>query len=146
MADRHGPYRNTRFLLEIDNVAVAGFSTCNIPENSTEVVEYREGTDPPHSRKLGNLNDFGNLSLEKGTTDDSLALFEWRKLVEQGKLEAARRTIAVVVLDEEGEPGPRYEFQRAWVRQYDAPDLDASGGDVAVESIEIVHEGMERRA
>lgn len=146
MPDRHGPYRNTRFLLEIDNIAVAGFSTCNIPENSTEVVEYREGTDPPHSRKLGNLTDFGNLSLEKGTTDDSIALFEWRKLVEQGKLEEARRTIAVVVLDEEGEPGPRYEFQRAWVREYDAPDLDASGGDVAVESIEIVHEGMVRES
>lgn len=146
MADRHGPYRNTRFLLEIDGIAIAGFSTCNLPENSTEVVEYREGNDPPHSRKLTSLNDFGNLSLEKGTTDDSIALYEWRKLVEQGKLEEARRSIAVVVLDEEGQSGPRYEFKRAWVRQYDAPDLDASGGDVAVESMEIVHEGMERTA
>lgn len=146
MPDRYGPYRNTRFLLEIDGIAIAGFSTCNLPENSTEVIEYREGNDPPYSRKLTNLNDFGNLSLEKGTTDDSIALYEWRTLVEQGKLEEARRSIAVVVLDEEGEPGPRYEFKRAWVRQYDAPDLDASGGDVAVESIEIVHEGMERTA
>jgi len=146
MPDRHGPHRNNRFLLEIDNIAVAGFSTCNLPENSTEVIEYREGTDPPHSRKLGNVNDFGNLTLEKGTTGDSIALFEWRKLVEQGKLEEARRTVAVVVLDEEGAAGPRYEFKRAWVRQYDAPDLDANGGDVAVESIEIVHEGMERTA
>ncbi|GCF15389.1 phage tail protein [Haloarcula mannanilytica] len=146
MPDRHGPFRNTRFLLEIDGIAIAGFSTCNLPENSTEVVEYREGTDPPHSRKLTSLNDFGNLSLEKGTTEDSIALYEWRKLVEQGKLEDARRSIAVVVLDEEGETGPRFEFKRAWVRQYDAPDLDASGGDVAVESLEIVHEGMERTA
>lgn len=146
MADRHGPYRNTRFLLEIDGVSIAGFSTCNIPENSTEVVEYREGNDPPHNRKLTSLNDFGNLSLEKGITDDSIALYEWRKLVEQGKLSEARRAIAVVVLDEEGSPGPRFEFKQAWIRQYTAPDLDASGGDVAIESMEIVHEGMERTA
>lgn len=146
MPDRHGPYRNVRFLLEIDGIAIAGFSTCNLPENSTEVVEYREGNDPPTSRKLWSANDFGNLSLEKGATDDSIALYEWRKLVEQGKLEEARRSIAVVVLDEEGEAGPRYEFKNAWVRQYDAPDLDASGSDVAVESLEIAHEGMERTA
>jgi phage tail-like protein len=145
MPDRQ-PYRNIRFLLEIDSIAIAGFSTCNLPENSTEVVEYREGNDPPTSQKLWSTNDFGNLSLEKGVTDDSIALYEWRKLVEQGKLGEARRSIAVVILDEEGEAGPRYEFKNAWVRQYDAPDLDAGGSDVAVESLEIVHEGMERTA
>lgn len=144
MPDRHGPYRNVRFLLEIDKIAIAGFSTCNLPENSTEVIEYREGNEAPTARKLWSLNDFGDLTLEKGITEDSIALFEWRKKVEQGKLDEARQSIAVIILDEEGQPGPRYEFREAWVRQYDAPDLDASGSDVAIESIEIVHEGMER--
>lgn len=144
MPDRHGPYRNVRFLLEIDHITIAGFSTCNLPENSTEVIEYREGNEAPTARKLWSLNDFGDLTLEKGITEDSIALFEWRKKVEQGKLDEARRLIAVIILDEEGQPGPRYEFREAWVRQYDAPDLDASGSDVAIESIEIVHEGMER--
>ena len=146
MPDRHGPLRTGRFTVELDDVEVTGFKRIDIPGQSTTHVEYREGNDPPHSRKLTSLNDFGNLSLEKGTTEDSIALYEWRKLVEQGKLEEARRSIAVVVLDEEGETGPRFEFKDAWVRQYDAPDLDASGGDVAVESMEIVHEGMERTA
>jgi phage tail-like protein len=146
MPDRHGPYRNQRFLLEIDGIAIAGFSTATIPENSTEVIEYREGNDPPTPQKLWSLNSFGNITLEKGTTDDSIALFEWRKLVEQGKLGEARRSIAIVVLDEEGNAGPRFECKNAWVRQYSAPELDASGSDVAIESIEIVHEGMERTA
>ena len=43
MPDRHGPYRNTRFLLEIDGIGVAGFSQATLPENSTEATEYREG-------------------------------------------------------------------------------------------------------
>lgn len=146
MPDRYGPYRNARFLLEIDGVAIAGFSSCSIPENSTETIEYREGDDPPTPRKLWSLNSYGNLTLEKGTTDDSVALYEWRKLVEQGKMKEARRNVAVVVRDEEGSGGPRWEFTKAWPRQYSAPDLDASGSDVAIESIEIAHEGMERVA
>jgi phage tail-like protein len=144
MPDRHGPYRNTRFLLEIDGIAIAGFSSCTIPENSTEVTEYREGTDPPTVRKLWSLNDYGTLTLKSGTTEDSIALYEWRKAVEQGQVDDARRNIAVVVLDEAGNPGPRWEFKRAWPTQYDAPDLDATGNEVAIEALEIAHEGMER--
>lgn len=146
MPDRHGPYRNVRYLLEIDGIAIAGFSQCTLPENSTEAVEYREGSDPPTVRKLWSLNSYGTLTLERGTSEDSIALFEWRQLVEQGNVDAARRNIAVVVLDEEGEPGPRWEFRAAWPTQYDGPDLDASGNEIAIESLEIDHEGMERTA
>ena len=144
MPDRHGPLRNVRYLLEIDGIAVAAFSQCGLPENSTEVVEYREGTDRPTVRKLWSLNDYGTLTLEKGTTEDSLELFEWRKLVEQGQVDEARRNIAVVLLDEEGEPAARWEFRDAWPTQYGGPDLDATGNEVAIESLEIDHEGMER--
>lgn len=144
MPDRHGPYRNTRFLLEIDGIGVAGFNQATIPENSTEATEYREGDDPPTVRKLWSLNSFGDLTLQRGAAENSTELFEWRQLVEQGNVDDARRTIAIVLLDEEGEPGARWEFRNAWPRQYDAPDLDATGNEVAIESLEIVHEGMER--
>lgn len=146
MPDAHGPYRNNRFVLEIDGVARAGFSTANLPENSTEEIEYREGDEKrPTPRKLSSLNSYGNLTLEGGTARDAMALFEWRKLVENGKVDEARTTIAVSLLDEEGSTGARWEFRNAWPRQYDAPDLDGSGNEVAIESVEIVHEGMERR-
>lgn len=144
MPDRYGPYRNSRFLLEIDGIVQAGFSQCTIPENATEAIEYREGNDPPTVRKLWNLNTYGNLTLQWGTTPDSTELFEWRKQVEQGDLDGARRNIAVIALDEAGDPGARWEFANAWPRQYDAPDFDATGSEVAIESLEIVHERMER--
>jgi phage tail-like protein len=144
--DRHGPYRNVRFILEIDGVAKAGFSRCRLPETSTDVVEYREGNDPPTPRKLWGLSRFGDIVLEAGVTDDSIAVYEWRKLVEQGKVDDARRTVAVVVLDEEGEPGPRREFRNCWPRRYEPGDLDAQGECVLIESLEIVTEGIERAA
>lgn len=145
MPDRHGPYRNFRYLLEIDGIAEAGFTECTIPEASTELIEYREGNEAPTVRKLVGLNTYGDLVMQRGVTD-SLALFEWRKLVKQGKLDEARRAIAVLILDEEGSPGPRWEFRDAWPRQYDAPDLDATDNEVAIESLTVVHEGMERTA
>lgn len=146
MPDRHGPYRDHRFLLEINEVAQVGFSQATIPETSTEVISYRNGDEAPTPRKLSGLHSYGDLTLQNGVTDSSLELFEWRQMVEQGKVDAARQTVAVIVLDEEGNPGPRYEFTDAWPSQYDAPDLDGSGTNVAIESLTISHEGMERVA
>lgn len=145
MPDRYGPYRNFRFELEIDGIVQAGFSECTIPEASNEPIEYRNGDDAPTVRKLSNLNTYGDLTLNWGVTD-STELFDWWRLVEQGKLEEARRTIAVIGLDEEGEPGPRWEFSQAWVRQYDAPDFNATANEVAIESLQVAHEGVERVA
>lgn len=144
MPDRHGPLRNTRYLLEIDGIAKAGFSEVAIPESNTEIVEYREGNDRPTARKLSTLAAYGNLTLKWGVTSDAMELFEWWQLVEQGKTDEARRPIAVVLLDEEGASGARWEFIDAWCRQYTAPDLNATGNEVAIEEMEIVHERMER--
>lgn len=146
MPDRHGPYRRVRFLLEIDGIAKAGFSRCHLPANRSDVIEYREGTDPPTPRQLWGLNQFEPLVLESGVTDDSIMLFEWRHSVEQGQVDEARSQIALVLLDEEGEPGPRWEFRNAWPARYEAPNLAAKGKDVAIERLEVVHEGMERTA
>lgn len=144
MPDKHGPYRNVRFLLEIDEVAKAGFAECRQPTSSTDVVEYREGTDPPTARKLAGLNRYGRVCLRSGVTEDSIELYEWRKQVEQGKVDEARRTAAIVLLDTEGNPGARWELRNVWPATYQAPRLDATGEDVAIESLELVCEGFER--
>ena len=90
------------------------------------------------------MNKYGNVTLKWGISD-SVELYEnWRKLVEEGKMAAARKNVAIVLLDEEGNPGARWELSNAWPSKYDAPDLTAKGNDVAVETLEISHEGMMR--
>lgn len=143
MAGRKDPYRNFRFLVEIDGIVQAGFSEVTVPDTSTDVVEYREGNEEPRLRKLSGLNKFGNLTLKWGTTD-SLEFFNWRKLVMQGKMKDARKNIAVILMDEEGNPAGRWEFENAWPSKYDPADLNAKGNDVAIETVEITHEGMKR--
>jgi phage tail-like protein len=143
MPDRKDPYRNFRFLLEIKGITQAGFSEVTMPDSTSEVVEYREGNDPATPRKLSGQVKYGNVTLKWGTTD-SLELFEWRKLVEIGKLKDARRSIAIILMDEAGNPAARWEFENAWPSKYKSPDLSAKGNEVAIETLEIAHEGMIR--
>jgi len=130
-----------RFLVEIDNIVQAGFSEATIPDTSQDPIEYREGNELPTVRKIPGLIKYGNLTLKWGITD-SMELYEWRKQVEQGKMGDARRNIAVILMDEEGNPRNRWEFAHAWPNKYDAPDMNAKGNDIAIETLEIAHEGM----
>jgi phage tail-like protein len=75
---------------------------------------------------------------------DSMDLYDWRKTVEQGNLKEARRNMAVILMDEEGNDAGKWEFAAAWPSKYDAPDLTAKGNDVAIETLEITFETMQR--
>ena len=87
---RQDPLRNVRFRLEIDGLQLAGFSEVAIGATTTDVIDYREGTDPLRVRKLSGLTKFGNVSLKQGVTD-SLELFEWHRQIVQGQLSTNRR-------------------------------------------------------
>ena len=140
---RKDPISNCRYQVEIDGIIQAGFSEVIMPESMSNVIEYREGTDPLRIRKLPGLTLYSNLILKYGVTD-AMALYNWRKSVEQGKMSDARRNLAVILLDEEGNAAARWEFGAAWPCAYAAPDLDAEGNDEASETLEITFETMRR--
>lgn len=141
--ERTRPYPNVRFLLEIDGIPEAGFSGCRVGGSATEPLCYREGNQPLDYRQIPGTTTYDPVRLERGV-GDATALSGWRRLVEQGRMAEARRTVAVVLLSEDGEPGPRWELRAAWPARYEAPTLDARDGDVAIEALELVHEGIER--
>jgi phage tail-like protein len=138
---RIDPLRNFRFRLEIDGIQQAGFSEVTGFDATVEPVEYREGTDPKHVRKLSGLVKYGNISLKWGITD-SKDIYEWFKAGVDGYV--IRKNIAIVAVDEAGNDKARWEIQEAWPTKYDPPDFNAKGNDIAIESLEIVHEGMKR--
>jgi len=142
-ATRKDPYKSFRFLVEIDGIVQAGFSEVTVPESSQEPIEYREGNNSPTMRKIPGMIKYGNVILKWGTTD-SMELYAWRKEVEDGQSSSARRNMAVIVLNELGDSTARWEFSEAWPTKYDAADLKASGNEIAIETLEIAHEGMVR--
>jgi phage tail-like protein len=145
MSTAEGQYPDSRFVVEIEGLERAGFSACHLPSARTAVVEYREGNDRGHTtRKLPGLTDYGPLVLKGGIAFGATRLFRWHRLAREGRLDEARRTVTVVVQDADNESGPGWEFRNAWPSRYEGPRLDATGEAVALETLEIVHEGFER--
>lgn len=137
------PYKNFRFKVEIDGILKAGFREVTVPDSTQDVIEYREGTDSITARKMPGLNKYGNISLKWGITD-SMDLYNWRRFFEEGDVKADRRNIAITLMDDYGENKARWEIVEAWPIKYDAPDFNATSNEVAVELLEIAHEGIKR--
>ncbi len=140
MAQRDDPYGAFNFLVEIDGLAVAGFSECSGLGVETAVIEYREGSDKGGVRKLPGLTRFSNITLKRGLTT-SRELWQWHRTVVTGNVE--RRTFRIVVLDEARNPAASYRVIEAWPVKYEGPRLKATGNDVAIETLEIAHESLE---
>lgn len=143
MSTREEPGKKFRFLVEIDGVAQVKFHEVVLPDMITEVIEYREGSEGPVKRKLPGQTKYGNLILKSSVTN-SIELYEWYMLVTKGAINNARRNVSVILLDDQGNEYARWNFVKAWPCRYSPPDLNASENSVALETLEITHEGMRR--
>src|SRR3954469_22211384 len=143
---RIDPLRNFRYRLEIDSIAQAGFSEVMIAETTIDAVDYREGTDPPHVRKLSGLTKYGNITLKWGLTVGGTAmdLFKWHADVSAGQVKDKRKKVVIVVQDEAGQDAARWVISDAWPVKYDPSDLNAKGNEVMIELRGRANEGIER--
>jgi phage tail-like protein len=145
MAGRNDPYRSFRFRIEIEGIEQAAFNECTFGDSSIEAVEYRDGIDPTHPRKLSGQTKYGNVTLKWGITD-STELYDWyQTIVDVGALQN-RKNIAIIVVDEEGNDKSRWELEQAWPVKYDPTDFNAKSNDVAIDTLEIVTESYKRVA
>jgi phage tail-like protein len=140
---RNDPLRNFRFRLEIDGITQAGFSEASGFDVSIDAIDYREGNEPTHVRKLPGLTKYGNVTLKWGITD-SMDLYNWHRQIVDGDIQ--RKNVAIVVIDEGGNDKARFEITEAWPMKYDPMDLNAKGNDVSIETLELVNEGVKRTA
>jgi phage tail-like protein len=83
---------------------------------------------------------YNNLVLKRGWTADT-KLWLWRKQVIDGKTQ--RRAGAIILLDEARAPALRWNFTQGWPSKWEGPALNAKTSEVAIESMEIAHEGLE---
>ncbi len=138
--DRDDPFAAFNFLVEIEGVTVAGFSECSGINSETDAIEYRTGKEPNTVRKLPGLRKYGNITLKRGFTN-SKELWEWRKKVMDGKTE--RKPGTITLRNEAGETALRWHFFEAWPRKWEGPTLNGKTNEVAIETLEIVHERLE---
>jgi phage tail-like protein len=139
-AQRHDPYKAFNFRVEIDGIARAAFREVSGLESETAVVEYRVGGEPTTVRKLPGLTKYANIVLRRGITQDA-ELWNWRQTVVQGNVD--RRNGSIILLDDDGTELVRWNFFRGWIAKWEGPALNAQANEVAIETIEIAHEGLE---
>jgi phage tail-like protein len=142
---RTDPFLNYNFKLEIDGIQKAGFRECSGLDATTAVVTYREGDEKVFTtRKLPGQVTYSNISLKRGITDDK-ELYEWAKKFVDGKgTISERKNGSIVLLDTAGEEKLRWNFVSGWITKWSGPSFNATSNDVAIESVEIAHEGISK--
>lgn len=149
MSESQEPLRQTEFKVELDGTKVPGFIEVQLPSQRTKSMQYREGNDPSHNRQLGGDTEYDDLVLVRGATKENSTLFDWRKKADKGQRTDATKNISVVLMNRAGDAVIRFEFTRAWIKEYRPPTLNArasSGGDsVATEEYVVTFDEMTRK-
>ena len=139
------PYAGFQFLLEIDNVQVAGFSECAGLQMEVKTFDYKEGGNNQTTLKFPEHASYGNVTLKRGVTISN-ELIGWQLEISRGiftKRPADGSNFAIILKDEKGEDAKRWNLIRAFPVKWMGPDLKASAGEIAIESLEIAHEGIQ---
>ena len=142
MAQRKDPFGSYNFLVEIDGIARAAFHEASGFDSTVDVVEHREGGENITTRKLPGMVKFSNIVLKWGVADD-LDLYNWHRQWVKGDPAATRRNGSIVLLDRQGQEKRRWNFTNAWPAKWTGPTFNAETSDVAIESLELAHEGLE---
>ncbi len=128
--------------------AKIGFTEVSGLDFETEVIEYRHGASPEYNKtKQPGLTKYANITLKRGTFQSDNEYYDWWKqtyFFQEGNSTGSmyRRDITISLLNESHEPIVVWKVKNAWPTKIQSTDLKADGNEVAIESMEIVHEGL----
>ena len=140
------PLVSYTFCLEIDGVSAAFFKEGSGFDSSVEVIEHRENGKGGKEviRKLPGRAKWSDIVLKRGSTDD-MSLWNWHKMVLDGDIWGARKNMAIVVYDTKYSEVARFNVTNAWPSKWQGPDLNTTNNQVAIETLTISHEGLQRK-
>jgi phage tail-like protein len=139
---RSDPFLAFRFQITMNDLPVAGFSECTGLQSEIETMDYPEGGLNSHLLKFPGRTKQSNLTLKRGIVDR--LLWDWFFALTEGFVRFRDGTVAV--FDESGsEAVMEWQFRRAFPAKWQGPDLNATQTSVAVETLELCHQGLERR-
>ena len=141
---RTDPLVSYHFHVEIDGITQAQFRECGGLGSESQVVEYKEAVKGVTViRKQPGAIKWSDITLKRGVSD-IMELWQWRKQVEQGKVDEARKNGSVVLYDQANKEIARWNFKDGWPSKLSGPQVKADANEVAIEELTITHEGMER--
>ncbi|MGV8136592.1 MAG: phage tail protein [Mangrovibacterium sp.] len=134
------PLPKFHFLVEWGGTRV-GFTEVTGLTIENEVIEYREGNSPEYNKvKMPGLHKYSNITLKRGIFAKDNSFYSWLNTVKLNTIE--RRDLIISLLNENHEPVVTYKVKNAWPVKIQAPDLKSDANEVAIETIELAHEGL----
>jgi phage tail-like protein len=145
MPDNKDPLVSAWFGVEFQGQISGAFRECTGMGSENEIVEYKASGAKGEFviQKVPGRMKWNNITLKRGITDN-IELWKWRKLVEEGKIEDARRNGSIVMYTQAGQEMARWDFIRAWPSKINGPTANAGNNEVGIEELEITHEGYTR--
>ena len=139
------PLVSAWFGVEFQGQVVGAFRECTGLGSENEVVEYKASSEKGKyviKKVAGNLK-WNNITLKRGITD-AMDMWKWRGLVEEGKMSEARKNGTITMYNQQGAPIAKWDFTNAWPSKLSGPSANAGNNEVAIEELEITHEGYKR--
>jgi phage tail-like protein len=144
MADKD-PLVSSWFGVEFQGQVVGAFRECTGLGSENEVVEYKASGPKGEFviKKVPGRLKWNNITLKRGITD-AMDMWQWRKLIEQGKVNEARKNGTITMYNQQGDAIAKWDFVNAWPSKLTGPSANAANNEVAIEELELTHEGYER--
>jgi phage tail-like protein len=118
-----------------------GFSEVSGLTQEIQLIEYRDGKSPDYNTvKMPGLRKVANIVMKRGISKGDNEFFKWLNTVKLNTIE--RRDLTINLLNENHEPVVTWKILQAWPVKVEGPALKATGNEVAIESIELAHEGI----
>lgn len=142
------PLPKFHFLVEWGSDFRIGFTEVSGLDFETEVIEYREGSSKKYNKtKQPGLTKYSNITLKRGSFEGDFDFFkEWQKTYyfQEGNDTGSlyRRAVTIKLLNEKHEPIITWVLENAWPSKVQSTDLKADANEVAIETMELVHEGL----
>jgi phage tail-like protein len=134
------PLPKFHFLVQWGGVRI-GFTEVTGLDMQTEVIEYREGSSPEyHKVKMPGMQKFSNITLKRGTIQGDSDFYIWMNTT--SLTVADRRDVIISLLNETHTPVMTWKAKNTFPVKVQASDLKSDGNEVAIETLELAHEGL----
>lgn len=138
--DNVWPLPKFYFQVKLGDTEVA-FQEVSGLDIEAQIIEYRHGNSKEFSTiKMPGIKKTGNVTLKKGVFVKDNAFWDWFSQINMNTIE--RKTVVISLLDEGGNPTMVWTLNNAWPTKITGTDMKSDGNEVAVETIEVAHEGL----
>jgi phage tail-like protein len=145
MAGREDPLVGFHFAIEIQGAVTGYFTECAGIGSEHEIIEHKVVTEAGQEvvMKIPGRLKWEDITLKRGITSN-MDIWGWRKDVEDGNVESARRDGSIIMYDQHLAPVARWDFEKAWPVKVSGPQPKSDSNEIGIEELKITHEYIKR--